>query len=88
MIDKDIEVLVQTECFPQPNMSEKSDISAHCFTGQLNHDHCCGCSQPEIFTLLDICQGITDPLEHCEDCSCSAVFLRSPFLQQGSRQHL
>ena len=34
-VDKDIEVLVQTECFPEPIMSEKSDISAHCFTVQL-----------------------------------------------------
>ena len=73
-VDKDVEALVDTECFPEPIMSEKSNISAHCFTAQLNHDHCCGCSQPEIFISVDICQGITDPLEHCDDCSCTPVF--------------
>ena len=68
------EAVINAECFPEPIMSDKSNISVHCFTKNIQMNHCAGCSQKNKYSSDDFCQGITDPMEHCDECQCDPVF--------------
>ena len=74
-ISKDDMSTVDQECFPEPIMSKSNKTQEHqvMYLG-IDTMHCTGCQSSEAYTTLQVCYGIDEQFDHCDECSCPIQF--------------
>lgn len=86
-ISKDVENVVESECFPDPIMSKHThnDVKVH-HISDTQFLHCAGCKPLLGILPLNICYGCLDKFGHCDDCQCGIQFsLFSLKVAQGTQ---
>ena len=75
-LEKDDEVHVEMECFPEPILSTEANQRSvnHLQARTDGSIHCTGCKQIDLIIPQQMCYGAQDAYSHCDDCSCSVKF--------------